>query len=428
MIYEHLQAIVVTAGSNKVLSPICGRELIVYPITLLASMHLPTTIVVDQDKDTLRSLLTHHVGDTITYVTQEKQQDAWYQDHVLIMDGNMPLVTSDIIQELYTQHLQTEAAITHANYADIYIAQRTLLELYAQENPASTPYACTSLVTYATSHGYKITSVNMPAGDRLRIVHTLADLAAAEQIKRAEIINQWMDKGVHFPFAQTVHIDMTTTLGSGTTIGAGVHIKGATHIGSNCAVHEYSIIDNSIIGDDVRILPHSVITNSHLDSQVQVGPFAHIKEQSHIQEHAIIGNFVEVKKTTVGQHTKAKHLSYLGNATIGSHVNIGAGTITCNHNGVSKQKTIIENNAYIGVNNTLIAPVTIGENAFTAGGSVITEDVPADALAIGRARQVIKEGYANKLRGGLPQEIVPQEELTSFTAATKTNNTRSENT
>lgn len=425
MTYEHLQALVQTAGNTKILSLLCGQELIVYPIQLLTQLHIPTTLIVDADTQELRSLLTHHVGDTLTYATQSNQQDSWYQEHIVIISGTMPLLTSEIIQELYLQHLQTEAAITHANHAGIYIVQRTVLELHAlQENTSALACSYTSLLRFAQNNGYKVTAVAI-SSDLLYNVTTLRDLAAAQQIKRTEIINHWMDNGVYVASEHTTHIDVTATIGAGSSIGAGVHIKGATHIGTNCTIDAYAIIDNSIIGDNVTVLAHSVISNSHLDSHVQVGPFAHIKEQSHLQEQTIIGNFVEVKKTTIGKQSKAKHLSYLGNADIGAHVNIGAGTITCNHNGVTKQKTTIKDNAYVGANNTLIAPVTIGEGAYTAGGSVITHDVPDHALAIGRTRQVIKEGYANKLKG-VKQEV-PQE-VTSIKPAIKTNNTTSENT
>jgi bifunctional UDP-N-acetylglucosamine pyrophosphorylase/glucosamine-1-phosphate N-acetyltransferase len=487
MIYEHLQALVLAAGSssrfktgkNKLLSTICGQELIVYPITLLGNMHIPTTIVVGSDKESISQLLAHHVGDTLTYVTQEEQQgtahaiyatrDTWYQDHVLIMHGDTPLVTPAIIHELYAQHIQTEAAIsfvmahnadpslrgygrvithqetvtiaedtqltTHSNdhcciNAGIYLVQRSFLESFTTTNDTSfNECSFATVINHASKSGYKVTPVTA-SFDRVRGVNTLQDLWAAEQIKRSEIIKQWMDCGVHFPLAQTVHIDVPVTIGAGTSIGSGVHIKGNTTIGNNCTIKEFSIIENSIIGDNVHILSHSVITNSHLDAHVHVGPFAHIREQSHLQEQSIIGNFVEVKKTTIGKETKAKHLSYLGNADIGAHVNIGAGTITCNHNGVSKQKTTIEDNAYIGVNNTLIAPVTIGAYAYTAGGSVITDDVPSQALAIGRARQIIKEGYAKKLRAAAQGVAAEPEQPQSFVAAIKTNNTTpsSENT
>ena len=138
--------------------------------------------------------------------------------------------------------------------------------------------------------------------------------------------------------------------------------------------------------------------NAHIGQHAQVGPFAHIRHHSRVHDYGAIGNFVEVKNSTIGTHAKAKHLSYLGDAHIGSQVNIGAGTITCNYDGKQKHKTFIEDGAYIGCNNALIAPVTIGKNSFTAAGSVITENVPEDALAIARARQTNKEGYAKKLR------------------------------
>jgi len=158
------------------------------------------------------------------------------------------------------------------------------------------------------------------------------------------------------------------------------------------------MIRNTVIGNNSSVFSHSVITDAHIGNNTEVGPFAFINGQVNIGNHATIGSFVETKRSSIGDYTKAKHLAYLGDATIGSHVNIGAGTITCNHDGQNKHKTIIKDHAYIGSNNSLVAPVTIDEEAFTAAGSVITENVPAHALAIARSRQTNKQGYAMKLR------------------------------
>jgi bifunctional UDP-N-acetylglucosamine pyrophosphorylase/glucosamine-1-phosphate N-acetyltransferase len=235
-----------------------------------------------------------------------------------------------------------------------------------------------------------------------------------EQIKQAELINYWIAQGVRFIAAHTVQIDHDVHIGSGTIIDANVHLKRASKLGAGVIVHPFSIIDHSVLEDEAEIYAHSIIKNSHIGARAKIGPFAHVTENSIIQEGAIIGNFVEVKRSTIGKKSKAKHLAYLGDATLGNGVNIGAGTITCNHDGVQKHATIIKDGAYVGSNNTLVAPLTIEENAFTAAGSTITASVPQDALAIGRARQVIKEGYAKKLRAKKKQQDAP------FIAALKT--------
>jgi bifunctional UDP-N-acetylglucosamine pyrophosphorylase/glucosamine-1-phosphate N-acetyltransferase len=171
-----------------------------------------------------------------------------------------------------------------------------------------------------------------------------------------------------------------------------------TRIGTNCRIESGSTLKDALIGNDVTIFQNSMVHNSEVADGALIGPFANIRKNSKIAENAVIGNFVEVSKSCIGQGTKAKHLAYLGNANIGSNVNIGAGTITCNYDGTHKHVTTIEDGAFIGSNNTLIAPVTIGKGAYTAAGSVITHDVPAGALGIARERQTNKEGYAEKIK------------------------------
>ena len=207
-----------------------------------------------------------------------------------------------------------------------------------------------------------------------------------------------MSEGVRFSVAQNVHIDLNVFIGSGSFIGCGTHLLGNTRIGTNSKVSEFSSIENSVIGNDTIVEPHSIIRNSTVQNGTVIGPFAHVRDNSYIGNNVQIGNFTELKKSTIGDGTKAKHLSYIGDALIGQKVNIGAGTITCNHDGTQKHQTIINDNAYIGSNNTLVAPVTVDKDAFTAAGSTITHDVPKDALAIGRTRQINKDEYAKKMR------------------------------
>jgi bifunctional UDP-N-acetylglucosamine pyrophosphorylase/glucosamine-1-phosphate N-acetyltransferase len=162
-----------------------------------------------------------------------------------------------------------------------------------------------------------------------------------------------------------------------------------------------SVLHDSVLGDEVIVEPHSVISQSHLDSDVVVGPFARARMETHLKSGSRIGNFVELKKSVVGQGTKAMHLSYLGDAKIGSKTNIGAGTITCNYDGFTKNPTTIGNKVFIGSDSALVAPVRVGDGAYVAAGSTITENVPADALGIARGRQVNKAGWASKKRRGL---------------------------
>jgi len=175
-----------------------------------------------------------------------------------------------------------------------------------------------------------------------------------------------------------------------------VYLEGRTRIGAGCVIHSGVRIVDSTVDDGVTINNFCVIVESHVARGARIGPFAHIRPQSHVGEDAHVGNFVELKKTALGRGSKANHLSYLGDATIGAKVNVGAGTITCNYDGVSKHQTIIEDGAFIGSDSQLIAPVRIGKGAYVAAGSSVTDDVPPESLAIARSKQTNKEGWVSR--------------------------------
>jgi bifunctional UDP-N-acetylglucosamine pyrophosphorylase/glucosamine-1-phosphate N-acetyltransferase len=205
-----------------------------------------------------------------------------------------------------------------------------------------------------------------------------------------------MAAGVTIVDPATTWIGPDVTIGADTIVHPGVHLEGRTRVGERCEIHSSVRIVDTEVGNGVTINNFCVITESRIRDGARVGPFAHIRPQSDVGPDAHIGNFVELKKTTIGQGSKANHLAYLGDATIGEKVNVGAGTITCNYDGVSKNPTVIEDGAFIGSDSQLIAPVRIGRGAYVAAGSSITEDVPADALAIARGQQVNKEGWTRK--------------------------------
>lgn len=479
---EKVQAVVLAAGKSsrfktgktKLIEKICGQEMILFTTKLLSRLHIPTTLVVGYQKEALEEVVTKEHPHTIDFVFQAEQkgtghavritQEGWNKDHILILNADMPLVNDTIILDLIEKHRSSDAdfsfvtahisdiehsygRVIHSNNgiaiveakdfegdtheqccinAGIYIAKTSFLREsinLLDQNNKSGEFYITDLVKIASIHNKKVTTTVAPF-DLVRGVNTLQELWAAEQIKRAEVIKNFMEQGVRFSVAQNVHIDLDVTIGSGSYIGCGVHLQNGTHIGKHCVIHENVSLDHAVLGDNCVVYPFTIITDSTLDDNAQVGPFAHIREHTHLGQASAIGNFVEVKQTTIGSNTKAKHLAYLGNAVIGSNVNIGAGTITCNYNGVSKHTTVIEDNSFIGSNCTLIAPVHIGKQAFTAAGSVITQDVPQNALALGRSRQVNKEDYATKLRD--PRHNAPayesQEEEIRFAGATKTIN------
>jgi bifunctional UDP-N-acetylglucosamine pyrophosphorylase/glucosamine-1-phosphate N-acetyltransferase len=202
-----------------------------------------------------------------------------------------------------------------------------------------------------------------------------------------------MAEGVTIFYPETCVIDSDVEVGADSTIEPFVQLLGKTRIGSDCRIRSYSVIQNSRIGDSVLIRPGSVLDESSVESGATLGPYSHLRPGSEIGAGAHVGNFVETKKIRLGKNSKANHLTYLGDAEIGEGVNIGAGTITCNYDGVNKHRTVIEDGVFVGSDSTLVAPIKIGKGSYVGAASCLTEDVPSDSLAIGRARQVTKPGW-----------------------------------
>src|SRR5918993_1258115 len=221
----------------------------------------------------------------------------------------------------------------------------------------------------------------------------LAEVAAIMHKARNEML---MDSGVTLVDPAAVYVGPDVAIGADTIVHPGVYLEGQTTIGRGCEIHSGVRIVDSVIGDKVVINNFCVIVSSRVADGAQVGPFARLRPDTVVGEDVHIGNFVELKKTSIGRGSKAPHLTYLGDATIGERVNVGAGTITCNYNGVTKNPTVIEDGAFIGSDSQLIAPVRVGQGAYVAAGSSITEDVPAGALAITRGRQGNKDGWVER--------------------------------
>jgi bifunctional UDP-N-acetylglucosamine pyrophosphorylase/glucosamine-1-phosphate N-acetyltransferase len=197
---------------------------------------------------------------------------------------------------------------------------------------------------------------------------------------------------------ETTMIDAEVEVEADTVIEPFVQLLGQTKIGGGCLIRSYSVIENCTLGDNVLVQQSSVLTESTVADGAKIGPFAHLRPGSEIGENAHVGNFVETKKTKLGKGAKANHLTYLGDTEVGERTNIGAGTITCNYDGVNKHATRIGKDAFIGSDSTLVAPVVVGDGSYIGAGSCITKDVPPDALAVGRGRQIVKDGWAAALR------------------------------
>jgi len=228
--------------------------------------------------------------------------------------------------------------------------------------------------------------------------NTRADLAEVDRILRERKREELMAGGVTIQLPETVLIDREVTAGEDCTIEPGVQLLGKTKLGARCTIGTGSILHHAVLGDEVTVRAHSLIEESRLENRAIVGPFARLRTGTHLKAGARVGNFVETKKAVIGEGAKVPHLSYIGDARLGSKTNIGAGTITCNYDGVTKHQTAIGKRVFIGSDSVLVAPVRIGDGAYVAAGSAITENVPADALGIGRGKQVNKKGWAAKRR------------------------------
>ena len=238
--------------------------------------------------------------------------------------------------------------------------------------------------------------------------NTRADLAEVDRIFREWKRNELMDAGVTIQLPETVLIDPDVTAGEDTLIEAGVQLLGKTKLGTRSSVRTGSILLDSVVGDDVKIEPHCVVVESRLEDGVTIGPFARLRAGTHVKSGGRIGNFVETKMAVIGEGAKVPHLSYLGDAKVGAKTNIGAGTITCNYDGFEKHPTTIGKGVFIGSDAVLVAPVRIGDHAYVAAGSTITENVPEDGLGIGRGRQVNKPGWASRKRRQLAAAQQPR--------------------
>ncbi|MGA8029074.1 MAG: bifunctional UDP-N-acetylglucosamine diphosphorylase/glucosamine-1-phosphate N-acetyltransferase GlmU [Bryobacteraceae bacterium] len=265
-------------------------------------------------------------------------------------------------------------------------------------NAAANEYYVTDMVGIFNRHGHAIAALQIEDETELLGINTRIELAAADKILRARKTDELMLAGVTIEKPESVTVDIDVEVGQDSVIESSAQLRGRTRIGSNCRIGTGSVLRDCQIGNGVTILPYVVAEASSIGANAFVGPFARLRMNAEAAESSHIGNFVELKKTRLGKGSKANHLAYLGDSIIGSGVNVGAGSITCNFDGERKHETQIADNVFVGSNSTLVAPLKISEGAFIAAGSVITKDVGADSLALGRARQTEKPGWAKKRR------------------------------
>jgi bifunctional UDP-N-acetylglucosamine pyrophosphorylase/glucosamine-1-phosphate N-acetyltransferase len=293
-----------------------------------------------------------------------------------------------------------ELAIREANMG-IYCYRADLFWKHVQEirpdNPAG-EYYLTDMVEILNRAGHYVEAAQIDDPGEALGINDRVELAKVDAILRERKRRELMLGGVTIEQPETVVIDADVRIGMDTVIEPFAQILGKTVIGADCRIGACSIVRDSELADGVEIGPFTIVGTSRLERGVHAGPFARLRMENVVEEGAHIGNFVELKKTHMGARAKANHLAYLGDAEIGAGVNVGAGTITCNYDGLRKHATKIGDGAFVGSNSTLVAPIEIGAGAYVAAGSVVTEPVPPDALALGRARQVVKEDWASKQR------------------------------
>jgi bifunctional UDP-N-acetylglucosamine pyrophosphorylase/glucosamine-1-phosphate N-acetyltransferase len=346
--------------------------------------------------NTLKTLVERHssTGAAATVVTAIVENPHGYGRIVRAESPGQPIARI-VEQKDATAAEQAIREINSGIYAFELEGLFEALRRIASEN-AQREYYLPDLVAIYRQAGRTVETVTVSNPDEIRGINSRRELAAVSSIVRHEKATQLMDAGVTIDDPDTAYVDDDVTIGPDTILHPCVFLEGRTTIGSGCEIHSGARIIDSQIGDRVTVLNHSVITGSRVEAGASVGPFAHLRAGSDVREGARVGNFVELKKTVLGAGSKAGHLSYLGDATIGANVNIGAGTITCNYDGAQKHQTVIGDGAFIGSDTQLIAPVTVGNGAYVGSGTTIREDVPEGSLAVSAGKQRNIEGWVDK--------------------------------
>jgi bifunctional UDP-N-acetylglucosamine pyrophosphorylase / glucosamine-1-phosphate N-acetyltransferase len=297
----------------------------------------------------------------------------------------------------------SESAVQEINVGTYVVDGAFLFQALDQLQPknAQQEYYLTDVVKLAVDRGLGVSAMVVADADEGLGVNARRQLAMAEHVIRERIRSRWMEEGVTLHDPATAWIDADVQIGQDTVLYPHVTLEGDTFIGHDCVIRSHTRLANSVVGNGVVIQDSCVITEAQLEDSVSVGPFAHLRPGSVLRRKAKVGNFVEMKKTELGEGAKASHLSYLGDARIGKDVNIGAGTITCNYDGYHKFETVIEDEVFIGSDTQLVAPVKVGRGSIIAAGTTITQDVPPNSLAISRTVQANRIGWASKRRAWL---------------------------
>ena len=436
----------------KVLHEVGGKPILAHVIAAATQVVSPEHVyaIVGYEAERVRAAV---VESGVQFVVQNEQRGTGHAlmvarnslsdyDQVIVLSGDAPLITPGTIRKLSAYHAEQKATMTllsaelqnpfgygrvirqnpvEPEVAAIVEEKATsarekkireinsgfyvfsVADLYAHIGDLSTEnahreYYLTDMAAVFHRRRKKVVAMKTEDAGEILGTNTRGELVELDSVLRMAKCRQLMSEGVTIYYPATCVIDSDVEVGADTIIEPFVQLLGTTKIGEDCRIRSYSVIRNTRISDRVSVLPGCVMDDSQIAQDAVVGPYSRLRPGSEIGEGAHLGNFVETKKMKIGRGSKANHLSYLGDAEIGEAVNVGAGTITCNYDGMNKHKTVIEDGVFVGSDATLVAPIRIGRGAYIAAGSSITEDVPEDSLALGRARQMVKEGWAREKR------------------------------
>jgi bifunctional UDP-N-acetylglucosamine pyrophosphorylase/glucosamine-1-phosphate N-acetyltransferase len=347
---------------------------------------------------TVRDLLRIHAAEraTVTILTAMLDDPVGYGR--VVREGGPGSRALRIVEERDAG--QAESRLREINVGTYVVDGPFLFDVLGklEANNAQREYYLTDIVGLAVGRGLRVSAMVASNADECLGINGRRQLAAAEQVVRQQLRARWMEAGVTLHDPATTWIEADVAIGRDTVLYPHVMLEGRTTIGEDCIIRSHSRITDSVLGHRVVVQDSCVMREARLDDDTTVGPFAHLRPGAVLRRGARIGNFVEMKHADLGEGSKANHLSYLGDARVGRGVNIGAGTITCNYDGSRKHETVIEDEVFIGSDTQLIAPVTVGRGAVVAAGSTVAADVPADALAIARAPQVNRPGWAARRR------------------------------
>lgn len=456
---KNLAAIILAAGKGtrmkssmpKVMHRVAGKPMLWHPLEVLKGLKVgKVVVVVGHGKDAVEEELSGQRG--LEFIHQEEQKGTGhavmcalkalrgFKGDVLILSGDVPLITRSTIKGLRAVHgrggskaalsLVTAVLDNPAGYGrvvrdednsvvgivedkdcgraekkikevntGIYLADAGFLAKNIKRlgnANAQGEYYLPDLIGMAAREGKKVKGLTHAEPGEVMGVNNRVELARAEAAMRKRVLEALMLSGVTVVDPQATYVDSGVKVGRDTVIHPGVHLKGETTVGAGCVLEEGASIRDSSIGKHTAVKSYSVIEDARIGNCIQLGPFARLRPGNTVKDGARLGNFVEVKNSTIGKNSKANHLTYIGDTTVGEGVNIGAGTITCNYDGVRKHRTVIGDGAFVGSDTQLVAPVRLGKNAYVGSGTTVTKDVPAWALVTARAQERVVRDWVKR--------------------------------